>query len=82
MSWSPSGVPSDDSPAGTLRPGSPAMFTVTVKISFRYISTGSPDFSPIAKAGPGVVGVRIASTSSNAVSKSRLIRLRTFCAFR
>ena len=58
------------------------MFTVTVKMSFRYISTGSPDFSPSAKAGPGVVGVRIASTCSNAWSKSRLIRVRTFCALR
>ena len=44
-------------------PGSPAMFTVTVKMSFRYISTGSPDFSPSAKAATGVVGVRMTSTS-------------------
>ena len=63
-------------------PGSPAMFTVTVKMSFRYISTGSPDFSPSAKAGAGVVGVRITSTFSKASSKSRLISVRTFCAFR
>src|SRR5262245_14621731 len=82
MSWSPSGVPSEDSPAGTLMPGRPAIFTVTVKMSLRYISSGSPDFSPSAKAGPGVVGVRIASTVSNAVSKSHLIKVRTFCALR
>src|SRR6478672_2038708 len=82
INWRPSGVPSDDSPAGTLIPGSPAMFTVTVKMSFIYISTGSPDFSPSAKAGPGVVGVRIASTVAKAWSKSRLIKVRTFCALR
>src|SRR6476620_9838029 len=63
ISCKPSGVPSDERPAGTDIPGSPAMLTVTVKMSFRYISTGSPDFSPSAKAGDGVVGVRITSTS-------------------
>ena len=39
------------------------MFTVTVKMSLRYISTGSPEpFSPMPKAADGVAGVRIAST--------------------
>jgi hypothetical protein len=37
------------------------MFTVTVKTSFKYISTGSaPDFSPIANAEDGVAGVSTA----------------------
>ena len=38
MSCSPSGVPSLESPAGTEMPGSPAMFTVTVKMSSRYMA--------------------------------------------
>src|SRR6476620_7720415 len=40
ISCKPSGVPSLDSPAGTLMPGNPAIFTVTVKMSLRYISNG------------------------------------------
>ena len=73
-------MPSEDSPAGTEMPGSPAMFTVTVKMSLRYICTGSPLTSPMPKAGPGVVGVSSTSTFSKASSKSRLMRVRTFCA--
>ena len=43
-------------------PGSPAMFTVTVNTSLRYISTGSaPPFSPMPNAADGVAGVSIAS---------------------
>ena len=59
------------------------MFTVTVKTSLRYIFTGSAfmSSSPMPNAADGVAGVRIASTPSlNAVSKSRLISVRTFCA--
>ena len=44
--------------------------------------TGSPDSSPMPKAGPGVVGVSSTSTFSKASSKSRAISVRTFCAFR
>ena len=60
------------------------MFTVTVKMSFRYISTGSPPaFSPMPKAEDGVAGVSIASMPlAKAFSKSRLISVRTFCARR
>src|SRR5579859_4829623 len=36
----PSGRPWPSVPAGTAMPGNPAMFTVTVKMSFKYISTG------------------------------------------
>ena len=40
-------------------PGRPAMFTVTVNTSLRYISTGSPDdFSPMPKAADGVAGAQ------------------------
>ena len=82
MSWRPSGRPLASRPAGTVMPGRPAMFTVTVKMSFRYISTGSPpDISPMPKADDGVAGVSTASTPAwKATSKSRLIRVRTFCA--
>ena len=80
----PSGRPCASRPLGTEIPGSPAMFTVTVKMSLRYISTGSArPFSPMAKAADGVVGVRMASMpSAKHVSKSRLISVRTFCARR
>ena len=65
-------------------PGSPAMFTVTVKMSLRYISTGSaPPFSPTPNAAEGVAGVRIAVTPlAKQSSKSFLISVRTFCARR
>src|SRR5258707_12978317 len=44
ISCRPSGNPCESFPAGTAMPGSPAMFTVTVKMSLRYISMGSaPD---------------------------------------
>ena len=62
--------PRAESPAGATSPGSPAMLTVTVKTSLRYISTGSAEpFSPMPKAADGVAGVRIASTPS---AKARL----------
>ena len=80
----PSGRPCASSPPGTEMPGSPAMFTVTVKMSLRYISTGSSrPFSPMAKAARGV-GRRQDRIDAAAkhVSKSRLISVRTFCARR
>ena len=62
ISCKPSGRPCASRPLGTEMPGRPAMFTVTVKTSLRYISTGSArPFSPMAKAADGVVGVRMAS---------------------
>src|SRR5260370_42010910 len=61
ISCSPSGSPLRSSPAGTEMPGRPAMFTVTVNTSFKYISTGSTeDFSPTPNAADGAVGVNIA----------------------
>ena len=84
MTCRPSGSPSADKPAGTAMPGRPAMLTVTVNTSLRYISIGSAEtFSPMPKAADGVAGVRIASTpSANTVSKSRLMSVRIFCARR
>src|SRR4029078_13461561 len=46
FSCSPSGGPSDDNRAGTEMPGRPAILTVTVKMSSRYMAIGSPLFSP------------------------------------
>ena len=84
ISCRPSGKPCASLPAGTAMPGRPAMFTVTVKMSLRYISTGSaPPFSPTPKAADGVAGVRIALTPlAKQSSKSFLISVRTFCARR
>ena len=57
--------------------GRPAMFTVTVKMSFRYISTGSAPFSPTPNAADGVAGVKIAFTPfAKQSSKSVLISVR------
>ena len=78
----PSGNPSVESPAGTEIAGTPARLAGTVKTSFKYIAIGSSVFSPIAKAAEGVVGVRMQSTRSNAVAKSRAIKVRTRNAFR
>ena len=58
----PNGYPLASWPAGIEIPGKPAKFTGTVKISFKYIETGSFVFSPILNAELGVDGVRIAST--------------------
>ena len=58
-------------PEGIEIEGQPLMLAGTVKISARYISSGD-DFSPNLKAGVGVVGVRIKSTSLN-TSRSSLV---------
>ena len=58
----PNGYPFLSNPAGIEIPGNPARFTGTVNMSFKYIETGSFDFSPILKADDGVDGVYIAST--------------------
>ena len=43
-------------PQGTESPGSAARLQVMVKMSARYICSGSPVFSPSRKAGPGATG--------------------------
>ena len=80
INCNPRGSPLESNLAGTEIPGSPARFTVTVNTSFRYILIGSSSLiSPRAKAGLGVVGVRIASTPSlNTSSKSFLINVLIF----
>ena len=50
-------------------PGRPARLQVIVKMSDRYIDSGSSIFSPIRNATVGLVGVRIRSTCSKAVLK-------------
>ncbi len=61
-------------------PGTPARFAGIVVTSFRYIWIGSSIFSPRRNAVVGAEGVAITSTSANASSKSRWMRVRTFCA--
>src|SRR3954447_22212123 len=49
-------------PQGTLMPHTPARFAEIVKISVRYICSGSSAFSPISNAAPGQTGATTAST--------------------
>src|SRR6185436_3112326 len=77
----PSGRPWPSTPAGTEMAGRPARLAGTAKTSFRYMASGSDNFSPRPKAALGAVGVRIRSTSWKTASKSRAIRARTFCAW-
>src|SRR5689334_12030371 len=73
INCSPRGRPFSLKAAGTAKPGKPARLTVTVNTSFKYMETGSEVFSPMAKAGPGVAGVKSTSHRSNARVKSREI---------
>ena len=59
-------MPSDAKPHGTEIPGRPARLTLIVKMSLRYIESGSDAFSPTLNAVVGDVGASIASTLSNA----------------
>src|SRR5262249_37034194 len=77
ISCRPSGRPLSVRPPGTEMPGRPARFTVTVKTSCRYISSGSEVLAPTPKAGPGVEGVSSTSHFSKAAAKSLLIRVRS-----
>src|SRR5262249_24089321 len=81
MIWSPMGNPVRVKPAGMERPGNPARLTGMVKMSFRYIWSGSSR-SPILKATPGGVGATITSTRSKPGGRSRRRGVRTFCAGR
>ena len=58
--------------------GMPAKLIGIVYISDKYIVKGSATFSFSLKAGVGDVGVIRISYFSNALSKSSLIRVRTF----
>ena len=55
--------------AGYGNPGKPARLVEMVYTSLRYMEMGH-HFSPKLKRGCGEVGVRMASTSANAFSKS------------
>src|SRR5262249_1284949 len=60
VSWKPTGTrspPRSTNPPGTLIAGTPARFALTVKISARYICSGSSAFSPRPNGGMGLVGV-------------------------
>ena len=61
-------------PHGMEMPGIPARFAEIVKMSERYIVSGSLIFSPILNAAVGEVGVIIASNFLNASSKSFFIK--------
>ena len=65
-------------PQGVLMPQMPAKFAAMVKISARYIWSGSFDISPILNAGVGAVGETMASTLVKASVKSFLINVLTF----
>jgi len=76
MSWPPIGRPLMR-PIGMEIAGRPARFAVTVKMSERYIATGSLSFSPALNAGVGVVGVNSRSTPrSKTLRKSCAISAR------
>jgi hypothetical protein len=53
-----------------------------VRMSERYIWSGSSIFSPNLKGGVGEVGVTMTSQRLNASVKSCRIRVRTLSAFR
>ena len=77
--WKPTGRPFDI-PPGTEMPGIPAMFAGMVRMSLRYICTGSAIFSPILKATDGDVGITSASNRLKASANSFLISVRTLRA--
>ena len=72
-SWKPSGKPFVVCPAGMASPGIPAIFAGAVKISAKYIFSGSSFFSPNLNGGVGETGAIIASTWEKALSKSSII---------
>jgi hypothetical protein len=60
--------------------GPPYRLVGIVYRSARYIWYGSDVREPNGNATNGVVGETSTSTRSNAVAKSRVISVRTFCA--
>jgi len=82
MSCKPIGMPSASKPQGNDSAGSPARLTEIVKMSDKYICSGSWVFSPILNAVVGAVRVAITSQLLKASSKSRLISVRTRWALR
>src|SRR5206468_6241784 len=79
MTCSPTGKPSLK-PHGNEMPGSPEMFTGSVKMSFRYIESGSFTFAPMGNATVGEVGVTCIDFLEHAVvlvfdERAHLLRL-------
>src|SRR5436309_6411460 len=74
------GSPDAESPTGTLKPGMPARFAPIVKMSLRYIASGSSVFSPIRNGNVGEAGSSMKSQRANASWYSRRMRLRARCA--
>ena len=70
MSCMPTGSPFAALPHGTLIAGRPAIFTVTVQISFAYIESGSDSFSPSLNAVSVPVGVSKRSHEENVSENS------------
>src|SRR6478752_873738 len=80
ISCRPTGKPSE-SPHGMLSPGRPAMHEGIVSRSLRYMASGFSVFAPSSNATVGLVGETSTSNCSKAASCSRLITVRTRCAF-
>ncbi len=79
MIWRPTGIPSDF-PHGTEMAGMPARLAGTVRISARYMESGSV-FSFSLNAMVGIVGPAITSTSRKIRLKSARTFSRATCAF-
>ena len=78
----PTGRPSSGaSPTGSDIAALPARLTGIVAMSLRYIAIGSSTLSPILNAVVGAVGETRTSTFSKAALKSRVMSVRTFCAW-
>src|SRR5579872_3376035 len=80
ISCRPTGRPSL-SPHGIESPGSPAMHEGIVSRSLTYIASGSCVFAPSANATVGDVGDASTSKRSKSSACSRMISVRTFCAW-
>ena len=64
-----------------LRLGRPAMFGGIASTSARYIESGSAVFAPSSNATVGEVGDTSTSKRSNSSACSRMMIVRTFCAW-
>jgi len=82
MSCRPMGRPVEEKPHGTDIPGIPARLADKVKMSDKYMVSGSSTFSPILNAGVGAIGDTMTSQLSNAFLKSSRISERTWEALR
>ena len=68
-------------PPGTDIPGRPARLVDRVKMSERYMASGSSTFSPFFQAGVGETGEISRSHDSQARLKSLRIKVLTWDAF-